>query len=254
MMRIRQILCLTGAVLLFGSHLVAEGDPVAEAIAKAGKQRPREALKTLLKADSIAPNRAELLGRIAIAWSDCVDLANDEHHRAEAEQDSRNALSVAERAVKADPKNSMAHLGMALGTGRMTDYAANSEKIALSKQVRAEAERAIALDPKNAGAYYVLGRWHFGVATVNPLLKFAAGIVVGALPPASLDEAEHNLAKASELEPNDIEYHEQLALLYRKLGKKDRAAQEWNAMLKLPSVEAHDEQMKAEARTALGKQ
>lgn len=250
--RVRISGCLIAALLLLCLHLMAEGDPASDAIAKAAKQRPGEALKTLLKADSVAPNRADVLARIAIAWSDCVDVANDEHNRGEAERDSKNAFSVAERAVKAGPDNSMAHLGMALGAGRMTDYASNSTKMALCRRVRSEAERAIALDPKNGPAYYVLGRWHFGVATVNPLLKFAAGFVVGALPPASLDEAEQNLAKASELMPADIEYHEQLALLYKRLGRKEKAAKQWSAILRLPSVEPHDGQMKAEARAALG--
>ena len=229
-------------------------DPVADAIAKARHQPPREALKILQRVESLAPHRADLLARIAIAWSDCVDAAQESQDKSGAERAAKHSHEMAQKALKAGPDNAKAHLAMALGAGRMTDYVSSGQMVVLSRMVKDEAERAIALDPKEEGAYYVLGRWHFGVASVNPLLKFAARMVVGSLPPASMKEAIRNLEKAVALAPDDIDYHLQLALVYKATGKKDKAAVQWRAILKLPSHERHDEQAKAEAKAALGKE
>ena len=231
----------------------ASADPIADAIAKAKHQAPRDALKTLLRVESLAPRRADLLARISIAWSDSVDVAQANHDTRAAENASRRALETAERALKADPKNAKAHLSMAIASGRMTDYVDNTTKVALSRRVRDEAERAIELDPKEDGAYYILGRWHYGVASVNPVLKFAARMVIGALPPASMKEAARNFEKAVALVPNDIEYHHQLALTFKALGRKDKAIQQWRAVLALPAVNWNDDQVKSEARAAVAR-
>lgn len=224
-------------------------DPVTEAIAKARSQPPREALRTLQRVEThAAAHRADLLANIAIAWSDCVDVADEQRNKSAAEHASRRSFETAERALKADPNNARAHLAMAMAAGRMTDYSDTAGMVTLSRRVKDEAERAIALNPKEDGAYYVLGRWHFGVASVNPFLKFAARMVVGALPPASLKEAAHNLEKAVALSPGEIEYRRQLALVYQAMGKKEKAGQQWKTILKLPANSSEDAQAKAEAR------
>ena len=230
------------------------GDPVADAIAKARHLPARDALKMLQRLESQTPHRAaELLAQISMTWSDAVEVARENHEKIAAEHAARRAYETAEHAIKADPDNARAHLSLAIAAGGMTDYAENGALLALSKRVRDEAERAIALDPKESGGYYILGRWYFGVATVNPVLKFAARMVIGALPPASLKDAAKNLEKAVALSPNDIEYRQHLALVYKATGKKDKAAQQWHAILKLPSVERTDERAKGEASAALGK-
>jgi len=238
------------AALLIACRLFAAeaADPVSDAIARARHQQPREALKTLQRVESRAPHRADLLADLAIAWSDCVEVAEERQNKSLAEHAARRSYETAERALKADPNNARAHLAMAMASGRMTDYSDTAGLGTLSRRVKDEAERAITLNPNEDAAYYVLGRWYFGVASVNPFLKFAARMVIGALPPASFKEAAHNLEKAVALAPNEIEYHRQLALVYQAMGRKEKASQQWKTILKLPSIDRNDEQAKADAQ------
>lgn len=229
----------------------ARGVLVEEAIAQAGRQSPREAQMTLMRAEAQTPHdNAALLARLSRAWADTVDGSANP---TEAKKAARHALDLAEQAVKADPKNAQAHLALAIACGKWTDFVDSKTKLALSRQIRSEAEQAIALDPKLDLAYHVLGRWHLGVASVNPLFRFGARLTVGALPPASLQEAAHNLEKAAELSPKTIIHHQHLAIAYQALGKQNEAANQWRKVLELPATDREDEQAKHEARAALGK-
>jgi len=204
---------------------------------------------TLARAVESAPrDNASSLSRLSRSWADAVDTAHDP---AAAKNAARRALDLAEQAVKADPKN--AHLALAIACGKETDFVDSKTKLALSRQIRTEAEQAIALDPKLDLAYHVLGRWHLGMASVNPFFRFGARLTMGALPPASLSEAVRNLEKAAELSPKTIIHHQHLALAYQAVGKRTEAAHQWHIVLELPATDREDEEAKRQARAALGR-
>jgi len=206
---------------------------------------------TLARAVESAPrDNASSLSRLSRSWADAVDTAHDP---AAAKNAARRALDLAEQAVKADPKNAQAHLALAIACGKETDFVDSKTKLALSRQIRTEAEQAIALDPKLDLAYHVLGRWHLGMASVNPFFRFGARLTMGALPPASLSEAVRNLEKAAELSPKTIIHHQHLALAYQAVGKRTEAAHQWHIVLGLPATDREDEEAKRQARAALGR-
>ena len=236
------------SALLFASP--AGGAQIDDAVQQAGRQPAREAQTALMQVEEQAPRDATTLARLSRAWADTVDGSAN---RVEAQKASRRALDMAEQAVKADPKNAQAHLALAIALGKWTDYVDAKTKVAISRQIRSEAERAIALDPKLDLAYHVLGRWHLELATVNPLARLGAKLTVGNLPPASLQEAVRNLEKAAQLSPKTIIHHQQLALAYQAVGKRNEAAAQWRMVLDLPSTDREDEQAKRQARTALGR-
>lgn len=192
---------------------------------------------------------ANALARLSRSWADAVDTAAD---RNAAKKAARQALDLAREAVKADPRNAQAHLALAIAAGKWTDFADSKTKLALSRQIRSEAEQAVALDPKLDLAYHVLGRWHLEIANVNPFLRFGARLTVGALPPASLDEAVRNLEKAAELSPRTILHHQYLAQAYQAQGRKAEAAHQWRTVLELPAADRGDEAARQQARAALG--
>jgi len=209
------------------------------------------AQQVALRAGAVpARSDANALARLSRSWADAVDVAPD---HAAARNAARQALDLAQQAVKADPNNAQAHLALAIACGKWTDFVDTTTKVALSRQIRTEAERAIALDPKLDLAYHVLGRWHLGMATVNPFMRLGARLTVGALPPASLEEAVRNLEKAAELSPKTILHHQHLALAYQAMGKRSEAAHQWRLVLDLPATEREDAEAKRQARAALGK-
>jgi len=225
--------------------------PVDNAIAQAQRRPAPEAQLVLLRVEPVAEREnAAVLARLSRAWADTVDGSPDQ---AAAKKAAQHALSLAEQAVKADPKNAQAHLALAIACGKWTDFVDSKTKVALSRQIRSEAERAIALDPTLDLAYHVLGRWHLELARVNPFVRFGARLTVGTLPAASLQEAVRNLEKAVELSPKSILHHHYLALAYQAQGKPSEAANQWRAVLELPATDPEDKEAKRQARAALGR-
>jgi hypothetical protein len=224
-------------------ELVARGDEADK------KDDTRAALGDFLEAEKLSPRNAPLLVRISRQYSDLVEISKP----GDAEKAARASLDYARRAVEADPRNAKAHLSLAIGHGKMTDYTDNKTKLEYSKIILAETEKSIALDPTDDFAYHVLGRWHYGIATLNPMLRLMARIVYGAMPQASLEDAETNLKKAAAIAPQRIIHHRELAHTYQAMGKNDLAAKEWETVLSLHATDQQDHDAQAEARKALNR-
>jgi tetratricopeptide (TPR) repeat protein len=220
--------------------LIARGDAEVKA------EHTQAALDLFLKAEPLAPNDVELLLRISRQYSERVD-------ELDSKDPAQRSLDYAKRALALDPKNAKAHLSVAIGYGKLTDYVGNKTKLEYSRILKEETEKSLALDPKDGFAWYVLGRWHYGVANVNGVLKLLARIVYGGLPPASNEEAARCLAKAVELSPKELSFHSALARAYTSLGKMEEAKKEWRAVLSLKATDEDEEADRKEAQKVLGK-
>lgn len=225
-------------------ELIKEGD------AADAHSDSHAALAYFLEAEKLSPNDAAILVRISKQYSDLIDTTKP---AAEAEKNARTALDYAKRAVELDPKLAKAHLSLAICYGKMTDFTDTKTKLEYSKEIRDETEKAIALDPTDDFAYHVLGRWNYGIASLSPALRFMVKIIYGGLPPASLEDAAKYLKKAAELAPQRIIHHQQLAIVYKALGKTDLAAKEWETVLTLHADDKADEAAQKQAREELKK-
>ncbi|MEI8235206.1 MAG: hypothetical protein WCH57_11050 [Verrucomicrobiota bacterium] len=231
----------------------AASPPEDDAISRAAGLPPRQARAVLMQAGSQVPqDDARALARLSRAWADTVE-ENPSPADAAARQAARRALELAEAAVRADPQSAQAHLALAIACGKETDFVDARTKVVLARRIRAEAERAIALDPQLALAHHVLGRWHLGLAGVGPLARLGARFTVGALPPASMQEAVRHLGRAVELSPRTILFHQQLALAYQAMGKRTEALRQWQLVRDLPAESREDEEAQHQARAALGR-
>ena len=222
-------------------ELVAAGDALDK------KNKNAEALSFYLKADPQKPNDAEILWRVSKQYSQLmVDAKSAERKRL-----GQLALAAAQRAVAADSANAQAHLSLAIAYGRIALNESPRRKIEMSKLIRQEAEAAARLDPKNDYAWHVLGRWNYEIANFNPLLKALAQTIYGQLPNASNEKAVEYFGRAIALQPRRVAHHLELGRAYLALGDKEKARDEFNKGISLPSVERDDEENKVRARSTL---
>jgi tetratricopeptide (TPR) repeat protein len=161
------------------------------------------------------------------------------------------ALACAQRAAKADPQNATAHICVAICCAKNFPFADNQAKVADSRLIKSEAEKAIALDPKQDVAYYLLGRWNYGVANMSFVYKALIKIAYGGLPAASNAEAIRNLKQAILLNPNRIIHHAELAKVYETTGQEKSARQELEKCRALKPLDRDDADAQKEAIKAL---
>jgi len=241
------------SVLVFRAAFCTESEKVCALIrqgdAEVATHQLRAALETFQKADQLEPGHPDVLVRIS---QQCGDLIADAKSPAEARAFAETSLADAKRAVELAPNHAKAHLCLAISYGRMTDFTSNRVKIEYSKLIRDETLKSLELDSTDEYAWHVIGRWHAGIAGLNPVLKFFTKLVYGGLPDASYEEAARYLKKATEIAPQRILHHQELAKVYVALGKRDLAEKEWQAVLKLPATDADEEKAHREAKEGLG--
>ena len=222
--------------------LVTKGD-AAEA-----RQDTRGALVSYREAEALDSQNVAILLRISKQYSDLIAQTKPPEA---AQKTAERALEYAKRSVILDPANAKGHLNLAVCYGRLTDFVGNRTKLEYSKIIKTEAEKSLALDATDDFAWHVLGRWHAGVANVNGMLKTMAKFIYGGLPAASNEEAARCLKKATELAPQRLMHHAELARVHTAMGKTDLALQEWQNVLGIRAADHEDEDYQKEARTAL---
>jgi tetratricopeptide (TPR) repeat protein len=162
-----------------------------------------------------------------------------------------HALTCAQHAVENNPKNATAHASLAVCYAKSSNYTDTKTKLAYSKIFKSEAEKAIALDPRQDVAYYLLGRWNYGMASVGILSRAYVKMVYGGLPQASLQEAVHNFKKACELAPNHILNHAGLAMAYEAIGEKKLEIAELQKCCALKPLSPEDKEAFQDAQKKL---
>jgi tetratricopeptide (TPR) repeat protein len=239
-------------VLAFAFRAFAEDARVTALIVQGDAEdrlsHTNAALVAFQQAEKIEPDNMGVLLRISKQYSDLVGTTKVEDL---ARQMGDKALDYGKRAVDLDAKSAKAHLNLAVCYGKLTDFVGNKLKLDYSKLIRDETQKSLELDPSDDFAWHVMGRWNAGVANVGAVLKTLARFVYGGLPEASNEEAVRCLKKATELAPQRIIHHAELARIYKLMGKTDLAAQEWQNVLGLKASDGEDESYQKEARLAL---
>ena len=178
-------------------------DPKISALIRHGDAEEKQghakaALADFRAAEELDAKNVGVLLRISKAYSDLVDATKPPEA---AEQLAHKSLDYAQRALDLDPKIAKAHLSRAIAYGKLTDFVGNKTKLEYSKIIKEETAKSIELDPTDDFAWYVLGRWHAGVANVSGMLRVLAKVVYGGMPAASNEDAVKCLKKATELAP-----------------------------------------------------
>jgi tetratricopeptide (TPR) repeat protein len=212
------------------------------------QRRTAEALEVYRQAEHLRPDQAEVLHRISKQLGETIQDTTDATRRqALAEQ----ALAYARRAVVADPTNANAQVSVAICLGLLTPFQGNKEKIAASKLIQTHTRRALELDPDNEIAHYVMGAWHYGLASLNPVLAGVARVIYGSLPPASHEEAIRSFRRALALNPGRAASWLGLGRALAEAGQNKEARTALERAIALPVRYKDDTATKTKAREAL---
>lgn len=157
------------------------------------------------------------------------------------------ALSFAKRAFESDSMQADACYAMAMTSGKMTDVESENKKIVMYvKDVKRYAGQALALNPDHARANYVLGKWHYEMATLSGLKKTAVKLFYGGLPEGTLDAAIQYMEKCKSLEPYFVNNYLDLARAYKENRKPAQAIEVLTKLVRLPTRATEDTSLKAE--------
>ena len=161
----------------------------------------------------------------------------------------QKAEKYAREAIKENTDNAEGYKWLAITLGAQAKYSDTKAQIKISKRVKENIEKAIALNPDDDISYLILSRWHYKNSALGGLARGFAKVIYGALPKASIGEAEKLLLKAIKLHDR-IAHRYNLAKVYDRMEKREEAKAQLELALLLPVTfpEETKEKRKAEKK------
>lgn len=247
-MRIRKkgITMLIGLCMLPLGLLAQEGSRVeqrADSLYEAHQEA--EALELYQQVLAESPKNFQALWRSSFLYS---RLGNRQDREDTQKKYYNKAISLAKRALAVDSTHTQSNFVMAVAMGRKALISGSREKVSASRAIKRYADRAIKYDSTNAGAWHVLGRWHFKVANLSWLERAAANTLFGGIPDASNEKAAEYIRKAISLDEQYVLYHYDLARVYRELGRKVQAIETCQKAIELPVLVPGDMKIKEQCK------
>ena len=240
------------ALLLTGTAALRAAPPADELIAMGdvfyAKLQAAQALKYYLPAEKLDPNNVRLLEHISREYRHLMMDATSAQEKLSL---GSTAVNYAKRAASLNPGDPEAQLAVAISYGKMEPFESNREKFEAVHIIKNAVDKAIGLDPNNDLGWHVLGRWHEGLAQVNPVMRAMAQVALGKLPDSTHQEAATCFEKAIALNPNRLMHYIELGLVYAKMGRPDDARHCIKTGLSMPNTEKDDAEIKREGREAL---
>jgi len=214
------------------------------------KFQAKEALPYYLAAEKLDPQNCNILVRIARQYR---YMMTDAAAKEEKLRLGHLALDYSVRAAAAGPDDCDAQLAPAITLGKMLPYMPTKEQISASPKIKESVDKALRLDPNNDTAWHIRGRWNRVLADINNVKRALAKMLYGGLPKGSNEEAERDMKKAIELNPNRLMHYIELGRIYAQMGRKDDARQYINKGLAMPDAEKDDPETKQRGRETLQK-
>jgi len=254
----KSALLLTAAfvISLFTSPIAAQQDiasVISQAEALNGTGDYTGAIELLRPALQQSPNSYDLLCLLADNITEKARIESVTASKEESEASYMEAVEISRRALEVDSDDAEGWYQLGKALGRLALFRGGKEKVNMSKEIKEAFETAISHDSLHASAIHGLARWNREVANLSFILKAAAKIVFGGLPPASNEQAVTLFLRAIEIEPQDCAHHLELGKTYLEMREKDQAAESFETVLRLPNSDPDDEEWKAEAEQLLSK-
>ena len=205
------------------------------------------ALEKFAAALKLKPDNYEALHNASL-------LASKVGNRQTTEEDKRKYFTQAEilarQAIAANGADAEGYFVMAVAKGRMSLIETSSKaKVANSEEIKKNAQLALKYNNKHAGAWHVLGKWNFKVATLSFAERAAMNLLFGGVPEdASLQNAINCYLNAIKYNADYMLYHRDLAEAYIESGNTEAARKELTTVINGHKVTPDDGQYQQECR------
>jgi len=151
------------------------------------------------------------------------------------------AKGYAEMALAANEEGADSHYAYAMAVHNLSIVTGPKERILHIRLVKRHLEKALRLNPLHAGAWQLLGRWHYKVANFNVLEKAAAEVLINGVPRgASNEKAIEAIHKSITYDPQNISGYYDLAVIYRDMKLNDQSAAVLQDAMALKLVTSED--------------
>ncbi len=214
------------------------------------EMKPAEALvhyEAAVKTDSTNYEAQWKLSRNA------ADVAEFDTDKGKQSQLYGEAEKAARAAIRLNPSDAEGHFYLARAIGRQALTKGVSERVKYAGIVHDEAEAALKANPNHPGALHALGRWNAEIMRLSGFQRFMAKNFLGGrvFNQANWDNARKDLEKAVELDPNRLTHHLDLGEVYKDMGDKEKAKQQFEAVINGKATDYNDKFYKQQAEAAL---
>lgn len=239
---IRNIIFVVSAWLAFASYATCASVPADELIKEANqlfKQfKDREALEKFQMVLLQQPSNYEALYKTSMLHTRIGLRYADETEKLEY---LTAAKGYAEMALAANEEGADGHYVFALATHNLSIVSGAKERLLNIRLVKSHLEKALRLNPQHAGAWQLLGRWHYKVANFNFLETAAAELLINGVPRgASNEKAIEAIHNSITFDPHNISGYYDLAVIYRDMKLKEESAAILQNALSLKLITSED--------------
>lgn len=205
------------------------------------------ALDRYEKAIAAEPKSYEALWK---ASRTAIDLGRPASTAAKRNALFSSAEQYARRAVAANPGDAEGHFVLAWALGRTALSQSPRGRVKYGTEVRSHALECLRLKSAHAGCLHIMGVWNAEIMRLNAVVRLIARNVLGgrAFGSASWKEAVRYMEAAVATEPERIVHRLDMGEIYRDVGEKQKAREQFETGLSLPATDYNDPRFKAEIR------
>lgn len=222
---------------------IALGDSAHEAL------EPAEALEHYRSAHLADPQNYEAIWKFARSQIDVAKLLVEGSNRERRDSLYGVAVAMAGGAIYVDSLDAEGHAVLASAVGRLSRTKSGRERVRYGREIYDEAARAIELNPDHDGAHHVIGAWHAEVRRLSGITRFFAKTFMGGgfMDKASRDSAVAHLVRATEIKPDYVFHHLELAEVLIDVERYAEARQQLQIVMELPVTDVSDPRHKETA-------
>ena len=231
-------------LLLFAQQDIVDQKQQADSLYQSfEEEKALERYRDILEEE---PENYRALWRASFLYSRVGNRFKDEDNQKEY---FNRAIELAESALEVDSTGAQSHFAMSVAMGRKALISGARERVAASRAIKKHADKALDYDENHAGAWHVLGRWHFKVANLSWVERAAANTLFGGIPgDASNQKAADAIQKAIDFNDNNILYYYDLAKVYEEMGHDQQAVSVCESAVELESRTPDDPMLKEQCR------